>query len=174
MRVFTRQSLSFVSLQILSEEGLTMTSFNVQSTAIASGHRTPDKREQPRTAVFVPLALIHGDIELTDCHALNISNNGIYIELPRELEVPSGNLVSLRFHIWTGRDHMSRYLRAEAIRSGHRVLAACIVDHVRIANAVVQDILYYQQLERRNAVRPMTERLSFSANLNAWVARLIS
>jgi len=151
-----------------------MTSFNVQSTAIASGRRTPDKRDQLRTAVFVSLALIHDDIELTDCHALNISNKGICIELPRELEVPSGDPISLRFHIWTGRDHMSRYLRAEVIRSGHRVLAARIVDHARIANAVVQDILYYQQLERRNAARPMTKRLSFSANLNAWVARLIS
>ena len=151
-----------------------MTSFNVQSTAIASGRRTPDKRDQPRTAVFVSLALIHDDIELTGCHALNISNKGICIELPRELEVPSGDPISLRFHIWTGRDHISRYLRAEVIRSGHRVLAACIVDHVRIANAVVQDILYYQQLERCNAARPMTKRLSFSANLNAWVARLIS
>ena len=151
-----------------------MTSFNVQLSAIASGHRIPDKRKQPRTAVFVSLTLNHDDIELADCHALNISNKGICIELPRELEVQSGYPISLRFHIWTGRDHMSRYLRAEAIRSGHRVLAACIVDHVRIANAVVQDILYYQQIERRNAARPMTRRLSFSANLNAWVARLIS
>jgi hypothetical protein len=151
-----------------------MTSFNVQSTAIESGHRTTEKREQPRTAVFVSLTLLYDDIELTDCHALDISNKGISIVLPRELEVPFGDPISLRFHIWTGRDHMSRYLHAEVIRSGQRVLAVCIVDHVRIANAVVQDILYYQQLVRHNAARPMVKRLSFSANLNAWVAKLIS
>jgi hypothetical protein len=151
-----------------------MTSCNVQSTAIASGHRETDKRAQPRTAVLVSLTLIHDDIELTDCRALNISNKGIFIELPRELELPIGRPISLRFHIWTGRDHMSRYLRAELIRCGHRVLAACIVDHVWIRNAVLQDILYYQQLERRNAARPMTMRSLFGANLNDWVVRLIS
>lgn len=151
-----------------------MTSFNLQSTALTSGHAVTEKRTQQRTSVFVSLTLIHEGIELPDCCALNISNKGIFIGLSRELEVSFGAPISLRVHIWTGRDHITRYMRAEVARSGCHALAACIVDHVRIANAVVHDILYYQQLERRNASRPTTKRMSLSANLNALVARLIS
>ncbi len=151
-----------------------MTSFNLLSTAMTTVHGAPDKRAQQRTTVSVPLALIHDDIELNDCHVLNISSKGICIELPRDLEASFGVLISFRLHIWTGYDHISRYLRAEVVRSEHRFLAACIVDHVRIANAVVQDILYYQQLERRNAARPATLRASLGANLGSWFARLMS
>jgi hypothetical protein len=150
-----------------------MTSFNLQSTAVASVHGVPDKRSQPRMAVSVSLTMIHNNIELNGCHALNISNKGIKIWLPCDHEVSFGSLISLRFHIWTGRDNISRYLHAEVIRAGHRYLAASIVDHVRIANAVVQDILCYQQLECCNAARPEIRSLSLTANLNAWVARLI-
>ena len=151
-----------------------MTLFNWQSTGTASCDRTPDNRAQPRAAVFISLSLIHDDIELADCHALNISNKGIYIELPHEVDVSLGDPISLRVHIWTGRDHMTRFLRAIVLRSGQRGLAAGIISHDRIANAVVQDILYYQQRERRGAVRAMIKRLPFRANLNAWVTRLIS
>ena len=150
-----------------------MTSLKMRPHAVVSVYRTPDNRAQPRTTVFTPLTLIHDDVEVIDCHALNISNTGVYVELPCGSDLSFGDLISLRFHIWTGNDHMTRFLHAKVLRCGEGALAAIIIDHVRIANAVVQDILHYQQLERRLTVHPTIKRLSFSANLSAWVARLI-
>jgi hypothetical protein len=150
-----------------------MTSFSL-STALAPDRVTHDRRVQVRTGVLVAITLIHDSIELAECRALNISNKGVYIELPCELSVSMGSPINLRFHIWTGRDHMSRFLRVAAVRCGGRFLAARIVDNDWSANAVLQDILYFQQLERSNADRPMGKRLSFSDNFNSWVARLVS
>lgn len=151
-----------------------MTLFNLRSTGSAARDGTADNRAQQRTAVIIALTLIHENIELAGCHARNISSKGIYIELPSDLPSTSGTPVTLRFHIWTGRDHMTRFLRAMIIRSGLRFLAAGFTDHELITNAVVQDIHYYQQHERRLGARAMVQRLPFGANLTVWLARLIS
>lgn len=151
-----------------------MTLFNWRSTGSAASDGTPDNRAQPRTAVFSALTLVHEDVELADCHARNISNKGIYIELPNDLAMTTGTPVTLRFHIWTGRDHMTRFLRAAVVRSRQRFLAAGFTDHELITNAVVQDIHYFQQHERRIDARAMAQRLPLGANLTVWIARLIS
>lgn len=150
-----------------------MTSINYPS-AIDPVHRTSDRRAQPRMATSVVLSLNHLDLEMSGCHAIDISKTGIAIELPRDLYISLGSVISLRLHIWTGRDHMSRYLHAEVGRYGRCFLVGCIVDHARYVNALVHDIIHYQQLERRDLASPMTRRTSLAANLNAWVAKLIS
>jgi len=133
-----------------------------------------DNRIQPRTDAFIELTLCYDDEELPGCHTQNISNKGVYIDLPHTMEVAPGTTVDLRFHIWTGRDHIARYLRASVVRSDERGLAVRFTDHDLATHAVVQDILYYQQYERRSEGRAKTPRLSFGANFSAWVARLMA
>lgn len=133
-----------------------------------------DNRVQPRTDAFIELTLCCGDDELPGCRTQNISGKGVYIELPHRLDVVPDTVVDLRFHIWTGRDHIARFLRASVVRCDERGLALRFTDHDLATTAVVQDILYYQQYERRTEGRPMPPRLSLGANFSAWVARLMA
>ena len=133
-----------------------------------------DNRVQPRTDAFIELTLCSDDEELSGCHTQNISNKGVYIDLPHALDVVPGTTVDLRFHIWTGRDHIARFLRASVVRCDESGMAVRFTDHDLATHAVVQDILYYQQYERRSEGRAMTPRLSLGANFSAWVARLMA
>lgn len=133
-----------------------------------------DNRSQPRTDALIELTLSHGDVELAGCHSQNISGKGVFIELPCDLDLASGTPISLRFHIWTGRDHIARFLRAKVVRSEQRGMAVRFTDHDMTTNAVVQDILYYQQYERRNEGRVSITGLSLGANFSAWVSRLMA
>lgn len=151
-----------------------MTLFSWWSHEDTPSDGVSDNRVQPRTDVCIELTLCCDDEELPSCHAQNISNKGVYIDLPQALELAPGNTVDLRFHIWTGRDHIARFLRASVVRSDERGLAVRFTDHDMATQAVVQDILYYQQYERRSERRVMTPRLSFGANFSAWVARLMA
>lgn len=151
-----------------------MTLFRWWSHEDTPSEAVSDPRVQPRTDVCIELTLCCDDEELAGCHAQNISTNGVYIELPRALDVAPGNAVDLRFHIWTGRDHIARFLRASVVRHDERGLALRFTDHDLATQAVVQDILYYQQYERRSERRATPPRLSFGANFSAWVARLMA
>lgn len=134
---------------------------------------TTDKRAQPRTRVHLTLTLVHDDGELPGCHVRDISEKGLYIVLPRETGPALRAPVSLRFHIWTGHDHMTRVLHAEVLRHERGGLAGAIINQERIARAVVHDILYYQQrLHRKAGV--LSKRLRLGHNINIWVAKLIS
>ena len=151
-----------------------MTLFNWWSNESETGDRTRDNRDHPRTDVFIELTLNCDDLELPGCHAQNISSKGAYLDLPDNLELASGTPVNLRFHIWTGRDHIARFLRAKVVRADEHGMAVRFTDHDMTTNAVVQDILYYQQYERRSEPRIGTVRTSFGAQLTAWMSRLIS
>ncbi len=151
-----------------------MTLFSWWSHEDAPSAVVSDNRVQPRTDAFIELTLCCDDEELSGCHTQNISIKGIYIDLPHAMELTPGTTVDLRFHIWTGRDHIARFLRASVVRCDERGLAVRFTDHDLATHAVVQDILYYQQYERRSGGRAMTPRPSFGANFSAWVARLMS
>ena len=140
----------------------------------ASENLMSDNRVQQRTDVLIELTLNHGDVEIAGCHSQNISGKGVFIELPCDLDLVSGTSVSLRFHIWTGRDHIARFLRAKVVRSEQRGMAVRFTDHDMTTHAVVQDILYYQQYERRNEGRASIPSLSFGGNFSAWIARLMA
>jgi hypothetical protein len=151
-----------------------MTLFSWWSHEDAPHDVASDNRVQPRTDAFIELTLCCDDEELPGCHTQNISNKGVYIDLPHALDVAPGTMVDLRFHIWTGRDHIARFLHARVVRCDERGLALHFTDHDLSTHAVVQDILYYQQFERRGERRTMTQRHSFGANFSAWVARLMA
>ncbi len=151
-----------------------MTLFSWWSHEDAPSAAVTDNRVQPRTDAFIELTLCCDDEELSGCHTQNISSKGVYIDLPHSIELAPGTEVDLRFHIWTGRDHITRFLRAGVVRCDECGLALCFTDHDLSTNAVIQDILYYQQYERRSEGRAMTPRLSFGANFSAWVARLMA
>ena len=133
-----------------------------------------DNRAQSRADVVIELTLCCDDEELPGCHTQNISSKGVYIELPHAREVEPDSPVDLRFHIWTGRDHIARFLRARVVRCDERGLAVRFTDNDLTTHAVVQDILYYQQYERRTEGRVAPAPLSFGANFSAWVARLMA
>ena len=153
-----------------------MTLFNWWSheDSPSNSNAVSDNRVQPRTDAFIELTLCCNDEEFPGCHTQNISNKGVYIDLPHAMEVAPGTPVDLRFHIWTGRDHIARFLRASVVRCDECGLALRFTDHDLATHAVIQDILYYQPYERRSERRAMTQRLSFGANFSAWVARLMA
>jgi hypothetical protein len=119
--------------------------FTRRTTGTASVVTTADKRAQVRTAVHLSLTLFHDDSELAGCHVRDINSKGAFIVLPRDAQILSRDHLGLRFHIWTGYDHITRILRARAIRHERGGLAVVIIDHERITKAVVHDIYYYQQ-----------------------------
>ncbi len=133
-----------------------------------------DARAQPRNDIFIELVLTHADVDMAGCHSQSINGRGAYIDLPTELSLPEDSAVTLRFHIWTGHDYIARFLRGKVVRSEPRGVAIRFTDQDLTTQAVVQDILYYQQFERRNEGRALTPRSSFGAHFSAWVQRLIS
>lgn len=133
-----------------------------------------DARTEPRQSIFIELVLTHADVDMAGCHSQSISGRGVHIDLPTEMHIPTEAPVTLRFHIWTGHDYIARFLRGRVVRSEARSVAIRFTDQDLTTQAVVQDILYYQQFERRNEGRALTPRSSFGANLSAWVHRLIS
>ena len=151
-----------------------MTLFSWWSHGDTPSAGAKDSRIQPRTDAFIELTMCCDHEELSGCRTQNISINGVYIGLPHPLELAPATAVALRFHIWTGRDHITRFLRASVVRCDECGLALRFTDHDLSTHAVVQDILFYQQYERRSEGRAMTPRLSFGANLSAWVARLMA
>lgn len=133
-----------------------------------------DARVEPRQSIFIELVLTHADVDLAGCHSQSINTRGAYVDLPTALHIPPEAPVTLRFHIWTGHDYIARFLRGRVVRSEPRGVAIRFTDQDLTTHAVVQDILYYQQFERRNEGRALTPRSSFGANFSAWVQRLIS
>lgn len=133
-----------------------------------------DARREPRQSIFVELVLSHADVDMAGCHSQSINSRGIYVDLPTEMALPPEAPVTLRFHIWTGHDYIARFLRGRVVRSEARGVAIRFTDQDLTTQVVVQDILYYQQFERRNEGRALTASSSLGANFSAWVHRLIS
>jgi hypothetical protein len=151
-----------------------MTLFSWWSEEDAPSDVLTDNRDQQRTDAFIELTLCCNSDELAGCHTQNISSKGALIELPHAHAFMAGSTVNLRFHIWTGRDHIARFLRSSVVRQDERGLAVRFTDHDLATQAVVQDILYYQQYERRSDGRPMVARVSLGANFGAWFARMMA
>jgi ferredoxin-fold anticodon binding domain-containing protein len=94
---------------------------------------------------------IQVDIEISGvcagrCHgyAENIGRNGVSIVLE------SGNLaqqraVLLSFRVWTGSEYLLRKIYARIIRQDMNVVAFEFADKDIIADAIVQDLIYYQR-----------------------------
>lgn len=119
----------------------------------ATDEHDMEQRATSRTEVVIQVSVILAGREFPAGRVRDVSHNGAFVDLMMVEPPAVGATVTLLFQIWTGRDHISRQLRAKVTRRESDGLALRFTDNDLSAAAVVQDVLYYQRFERRTTAR---------------------
>lgn len=86
-------------------------------------------------------------------YAGNISRSGVSIKL-WEGSIPAHQrAVVLNFKVWTGSETLYRKIYARVVRYEEDCIALEFAEHDFVAEAIIQDLIFYQKCERRNEVR---------------------
>ncbi len=98
-------------------------------------------------AIEVEVAFPGGIIR--DGYARNISYEGAYVELGGAVDLGPGTELMLTFRIWTGSGRICRLARARVVRCAPGWLALAFTERDLVARAVVEDLRFYKDRERR-------------------------
>lgn len=91
-------------------------------------------------------------------YARNIGPNGVYVELRQDSDLPPGTELTLTFRIWTGTDQLCRRTRARVTRCAPGTLALEFTECDLVGRAVVEDVRFYKDRERRRHPRTGARR----------------
>jgi c-di-GMP-binding flagellar brake protein YcgR len=112
-----------------------------------------ERRKAQRNRIQVEIEIAHPGFSPCRGYAENISRTGISLTL-WEGEVPrQQRSVILNFKIWTGNETLFRKIYARVVRFDGERVALEFAEHDFVAEAIIQDLLYYQRRERRQAAR---------------------
>lgn len=127
-----------------------------------------ERRKAQRNRIQVDIEIAHPGFGRCRGYAENISTTGISLTL-WEGEVPrQQRSVILNFKIWTGNETLYRKIYARVIRFEQEKVALEFAEHDFVAEAIIQDLLFYQRRERRRLARtPLSPVVSLSHNAAA-------
>ena len=112
-----------------------------------------ERRKAKRNRIQVDIEIAHPGFSRCRGYAEDISRTGILLIL-WEGEMPSQQRsVVLNFKIWTGNETLYRKIYARVVRFEQDKVALEFAEHDCVAEAVIQDLLFYQRRERRQVVR---------------------
>jgi hypothetical protein len=108
-----------------------------------------ERRQEKRKQVEVDIEIAHSDAERCYGFASNISRRGVSVHLWKGELPERQRSVILNFRIWTGRETLYRKMYARVIHSNGHTIGLKFTEHDFIAEAIIQDLMYYQKSERR-------------------------
>lgn len=129
-----------------------------------------ERRKAKRNQVQVELEIAQPGAGRCHGYAENISRNGVSVVL-WEGDLPAQQRsVILNFRIWTGAETIHRRICARVVRrSGEDRIALRFAEHDFMAEAVIQDLMFYRNRDRRREVR---RPLDVSAHAPLTTSRL--
>ena len=112
-----------------------------------------ERRKAKRNQIQVDIEIAHPGAHRCGGYAENISRTGVSIIL-WDGELPtSQRSVILNFKVWTGSETLYRKIYARVVRLETEKIALEFAEHDFIAEAIIQDLMYYQNRERRAGAR---------------------
>jgi c-di-GMP-binding flagellar brake protein YcgR len=112
-----------------------------------------ERRKAQRNRIQVDVEIAHPGFSRCRGYAENISRTGISLAL-WEGEMPrQQRSVILNFKIWTGSETLYRKIYARVVRFDEERVALEFAEHDFAAQAIIQELLFYQRHERRQVAR---------------------
>jgi len=112
-----------------------------------------ERRNAKRNQIQVDIEIAHPGARRCGGYAENISRTGVSIVLwDGELPTPQRSVI-LNFKVWTGSETLYRKIYARVVRSEQEKIALEFAEHDFIAEAIIQDLMFYQNRERRGSAR---------------------
>ena len=116
-----------------------------------------ERRKSKRNPIKVDIEIAHPGSDRCRGYAENISRTGVSILLWQgELPIQQRSVI-LNFKVWTGSETLYRKIYARVVRHEQERIALEFAEHDFIADAIIQDLLYYQHRERRQESRRALE-----------------
>ncbi|GMQ89594.1 MAG: hypothetical protein BMS9Abin09_1098 [Gammaproteobacteria bacterium] len=112
-----------------------------------------ERRNAKRNQIQVDIEIAHPGVRRCGGYAENISRTGVSIIL-WDGELPTDQRsVILNFKVWTGSETLYRKIYARVVRSDQQKIALEFAEHDFIAEAIIQDLMFYQKRDRRSGAR---------------------
>jgi c-di-GMP-binding flagellar brake protein YcgR len=116
-----------------------------------------ERRKAKRNQIQVDIEIAHPGARRCGGYAENISRTGVSINL-WDGELPTRQRsVILNFKVWTGSETLYRKIYARVVRLEQKKIALEFAEHDFIAEAIIQDLIFYQNRERRAGARTQVE-----------------
>lgn len=112
-----------------------------------------ERRKSKRSQIQVDIEIAHPGADHCWGYADNISREGVSVILSNGTLPDEQRSVILNFRVWTGSETLYRKLYARIVRSMPDRVALEFAEADFIAEAVVQDLVFYQNLVRRSTQR---------------------
>jgi hypothetical protein len=112
-----------------------------------------ERRKSKRSQILVDIEIAHPSAGHCCGYAENISRDGVSIKLWKGAIPTQQRSVILNFRVWTGNETIYRKLYARIVRSSAEQVAMEFAETDFVADAIVQDLIYYQDHERRSMSR---------------------
>ena len=119
-----------------------------------------ERRKSKRSQIQVDIEIAHPGAGHCWGYAENISRDGVSIMLSKGTLPPEQRAVILNFRVWTGSETIYRKLYARIVRGSTEQVAMEFVETDLVAEAIVQDLIYYQNHERRLESRSSLDKVS--------------
>ena len=113
-----------------------------------------NKRQSPRRRILVDIEIARPGFPPCSGYARDISRDGVSVVLWEGSLPQQQRSVMLNFKIWTGSETLFRKLHARVLRDDGDQVALVFAEQDIVASAVVQDLLFYKNAERRRQPRP--------------------
>ena len=116
-----------------------------------------ERRKAKRNQIQVDIEIAHPGAPRCGGYADNISRTGVSIIL-WDGEIPtSQRSVILDFRIWTGSETLYRKIYARVVRLEQEKIALEFAEHDPVAEAIILDLMFYKNRERRTSARTLAE-----------------
>ena len=112
-----------------------------------------ERRKSKRSRIQVDIEIAHPGAGHCCGYAENISLDGVSIRLSKGAIPSAQRAVILNFRVWTGSETIYRKLYARIVRGSDERVAMKFAETDFVAEAIVQDLIFYQNHERRRESR---------------------
>jgi hypothetical protein len=112
-----------------------------------------ERRNEQRRPIQVDIEIANPGQQRCRGYADNISRSGVRVTLSEGQLPDRQRSVVLNFKVWTGRETLFRKIYARVMRCENDQVALEFAEHDFVAEAIIQDLLFYQSRERRRTAR---------------------
>lgn len=112
-----------------------------------------ERRQSKRKQIEVDIEIAQPGFQRCYGFAGNISRKGVSVHLWKG-ELPNRKrAVILNFKVWTGKETLYRKIYARVAHADRQVVGLEFTEHDFVAEAIIRDLMFYQQRERRQRAR---------------------
>lgn len=108
-----------------------------------------ERRRAKRSRIQVDIEIAHPGSNRCRGYAENISRTGVSVALLEGCLPERQRSVILNFRVWTGNETLYRKVYARVVRHDQSLVALEFAEQDFIAEAIIQDLMYYQARIRR-------------------------